>query len=111
MLESVRSAIQEGQAPPKISIGDNVAFSHKEHVGKDDANQFLMRLLKMREERYVEMHQKIRENITAGYVHLRPPNHMAQRFAGIVSSGETSFRRRVGGCIMLSCLKLLLSMY
>lgn len=34
----------------KISIGEDVAFSHKEHVGKDDANQFLLRLLKLREE-------------------------------------------------------------
>ena len=82
----------------KISIGEDVAFSHKEHVGKDDANQFLLRLLKLREERYLEMHQEIRATITASYVHLRPPNHMAQQFLSIVSEGkpsEVSFRRRV----------------
>jgi hypothetical protein len=75
-----------------ISIGDNVSFSHKEHVGKDDANHFLLRLLKLREERYMEIHQKIRESYTAGYVDIRPPIHMVSAFEKI--SPVSSIRRR-----------------
>lgn len=81
------------KAARRISIGENVSFSHKEHVGKDEANQFLLRLLKLREERYMEMHQNIRENISRGYMYLRPPNHMINRFEEIIP--RESLRRRV----------------
>jgi len=67
-------------ASRKISIGADVAFSHKEHVGKEDANQFLLKLLKLRQERYMEMHQQIRDNICSGYIHLRPPAHSIDKF-------------------------------
>ena len=80
----------------KISIDENVSFSHKEHVGKDEANQFLVRLLKLREERYMEMHQQIRENISSGYMFLRPPAHMKDPFSQIIPKDQLkSMRRRV----------------
>jgi len=73
----------------RISIGDNVSFSHKEHVGENDANQFLVRMIRVREERYADVHQQIQSGIHFGYVHIRPPAHKKDEFAKILPAKET----------------------
>merc|ERR1711959_161283 len=84
-------------ASRKISIGADVAFSHKEHVGKEDANQFLLKLLKLRQERYMEMHQQIRDNICSGYIHLRPPAHSVDKFYEICIDESKKKKKTVKG--------------
>jgi hypothetical protein len=70
---------------PLVQIGE-VAFSHKEHVGKDDADQFLVKLLKLREEGYIEIHQQIAAGCNQGYLSVRPPAHLFQQFLEIAPS-------------------------
>jgi hypothetical protein len=75
-------------SPRLVQIGE-VSFAHKEHVGKDDADQFLVKLLKLREEGYIQIHQQIRSTHNQGYLSVRPPAQMFQQFLEIAPSGTS----------------------
>lgn len=66
-------------------ISSVVQSVHVEHVGQENANQFLLRLLKLRDEKFAHIHHEIRAGPRSGYIDLRPSTNMSNQFRNLYS--------------------------
>ena len=71
-----------------ITISSVITTSHVQHVGQESANQFLLRLLKLRDEKFAHVHHEIHAGPRSGYIYLQPSKNMANQFRSIMQSEE-----------------------
>lgn len=72
------------QSPMVIS--SVVQAVHVQHVGQDGANEFVLRLLKQRKEKYAHIHHEINKGPTSGYFHIRSSTNMSNQFRNMITS-------------------------
>lgn len=68
---------------PEIRI---LATNHVKHVEQEGANEFLMGMLNLRDEKYAHIHHEIRAGMNKGYILLRPSANMANQFRSMINS-------------------------